>query len=258
MPVKHQLTCQGFCAHCNRTHSLPTGGAAYEQAQTLLAELTNQESLNIFSSRPAGQYSTAPLWGEARGKMFGVLECLNQKKEQVFLYAFSGQYTGTWLIPGWAPPLFDIDQYHTVNNYNERRVKKMSLHIDKLTRETPRSAIIPLLKKQRKKLSQQLMRALHALYEVHNFQGNCQGLAQALTGLRGIPTGTGDCCAPKLINSAATQGLVPLSIAEFYFGRENRSASRKHGHFYSSCTTKCTPLLGFMLCGSHTKGKDKR
>ena len=58
------------------------------------------------------------------------------------------------------------------------------------------------------------------------------------------------CCAPKLLNQAALAGLAPLSLAEFYFGRENRSQTRQHGRFYAPCTDKCSALLGFMLCGA--------
>ena len=59
----------------------------------------------------------------------------------------------------------------------------------------------------------------------------------------------GDCCAPKLINFAAKNKLEPISIAEFYWGQENASGSKKHLHFYGSCEEKCGPILGRMLYG---------
>ena len=34
----------------------------------------------------------------------------------------------------------------------------------------------------------------------------------------GFPTGTGDCCAPKLLHEAALRGLEPAAMAEFWFG----------------------------------------
>jgi hypothetical protein len=64
-----------------------------------------------------------------------------------------------------------------------------------------------------------------------------------------MPTGTGDCCGPKLLAQAAIEGLRPLGLAEFYWGRENRSGSRRHTTFSASCPEKCGPILGFMLCG---------
>ena len=94
-----------------------------------------------------------------------------------------------------------------------------------------------------------LMQQIHRLYRLKNFRGQEISLFSAYSGKNGIPTGTGDCCAPKLLNLAASRGLIPLGLAEFYWGRENRSKSRIHGHFYPSCREKCQPILGFMLCG---------
>lgn len=98
-------------------------------------------------------------------------------------------------------------------------------------------------------MSRQLMRQLHALYTVRNFRGQSSDLTPFFPSHRGIPTGTGDCCAPKLLNYALLRGIRPVAIAEFYWGRTNRSKSRLHGRFYPACHDKCMPILGFMLCG---------
>lgn len=105
------------------------------------------------------------------------------------------------------------------------------------------------LSAQRKKLSQGLMRAIHSIYMVHNFRGEVKSMPEIIYGSKGIPTGTGDCCAPKLLNFAARHGYTPLGIAEFFYGLENRSATRSHKTFYPSCTDKCALILGYMLCG---------
>jgi hypothetical protein len=100
---------------------------------------------------------------------------------------------------------------------------------------------------ERKNLSQKLMKKIHSLYRVHNFRSEVRSLSDFFE--KGIPTGAGDCCAPKLLNTAAKQNLRPRSIAEIYWGRANRSGTRKQGNFYTPCREKCRPLLGFMLCG---------
>ncbi len=64
-----------------------------------------------------------------------------------------------------------------------------------------------------------------------------------------MPAGTGDCCAPKLLNYAAKEELIPLSLIEFYYGKDNKSGTKKHKHFYPPCTDKCGPILGFMMSG---------
>ena len=105
------------------------------------------------------------------------------------------------------------------------------------------------LLRERRKHSRTLMIELHALYRLHNFSGRTASLAEIFSHNQGIPTGTGDCCAPKLFNYAAAHNLLPLALSEFYWGRENKSGSKKHGSFYTPCKEKCAPLLGFLLCG---------
>lgn len=63
------------------------------------------------------------------------------------------------------------------------------------------------------------------------------------------PGGTGDCAAPKLLNYAFFHGLEPLAMGEFWYGTSPDTAVRTHGHFYPSCTSKCGPLLGYMMKG---------
>ena len=92
------------------------------------------------------------------------------------------------------------------------------------------------------------MKDIHSLYQINNFHGETTTLSQMFQG-NNIPTGTGDCCGPKLLGHAAKNNLVPLSMAEFYVGKKNRSGSKFHGRFYPSCKEKCQPILGFMLCG---------
>ena len=63
------------------------------------------------------------------------------------------------------------------------------------------------------------------------------------------PGGTGDCAAPKLLNYAFSHELEPLAMGEFWYGTSPDTAVRTHGHFYPSCTSKCGPLLGYMMKG---------
>ena len=63
------------------------------------------------------------------------------------------------------------------------------------------------------------------------------------------PGGTGDCAAPKLLNYAFNHELEPLAMGEFWYGTSPDTAVRTHGHFYPSCTSKCGPLLGYMMKG---------
>lgn len=177
--------------------------------------------------------------------MFGVLECMAPDGERIFLHGFSGQYNGRWLVNGWVKPLFKVDDWYRTNDTVEKEIKQLTEKIDMTHRD---DAQITQLKKTRKKLSQQLMKDIHSLYRFTNFRGETATLAQLFPD-NNIPTGTGDCCGPKLLGHAVKNNLKPLSMAEFFVGKKNRSGSKAHGHFYPSCKEKCQPLIGFMLCG---------
>ncbi|MFE1744252.1 pseudouridine synthase [Coleofasciculus sp. H7-2] len=102
------------------------------------------------------------------------------------------------------------------------------------------------LKQQRKELSRQLQTQMHAAYSLTNFFGQSLSLQQLMPG-GSMPTGTGDCCAPKLLHYAATHGLKPLAMAEFWWG--SSSGDKIQGEFYGACAERCQPLMGFLLSG---------
>ncbi len=106
---------------------------------------------------------------------------------------------------------------------------------------------IRVLKQQRQEISRKLQTQMHAAYSVMNFLGNSSTLQQLMPQ---IPTGTGDCCAVKLLHYAATNKLKPLAIAEFWWGESNRD--KVQGKFYGACVERCQPLMGFLLSGLKT------
>jgi len=102
------------------------------------------------------------------------------------------------------------------------------------------------LRQRRKALSRQLQAQMHAAYSLTNFSGQSLSLQELMPG-GSMPTGTGDCCAPKLLHYAATQGLKPLAMAEFWWG--SSSVDKVQGEFYGACAERCQPLIGFLLSG---------
>ena len=63
------------------------------------------------------------------------------------------------------------------------------------------------------------------------------------------PGGTGDCCAPKLLQYAYQQGLHPVCMAEFWWGASTKTELRQHLEYYPACRGKCKPILTWMLEG---------
>ena len=106
------------------------------------------------------------------------------------------------------------------------------------------------LKDSRARMSDELQDWIFRQYTVHDAYGDSSSIADIFAS-RGLvpPGGTGECAAPKLLEYAYRNGLKPLAMGEFWYGKSPNTAVRTHGHFYPSCTSKCGPLLGYMLRG---------
>ncbi|MCM8534241.1 MAG: hypothetical protein NE330_23965 [Lentisphaeraceae bacterium] len=238
------IGCGGFCQKCKKVHSLKVGGQAKFKALELTEALDELRTIN-FSDPLNFKFSTDYLFGDARGQMFGVLECRDKDQNSIFLKAFSCQYNGEWLVESWCEPCLDVKSFHDAVDLVDSTIKELGKKIENESDIHKAQE----LKAARKKISQKHMKEIHSLYKFNNFRGESAGVFDAFVHSRGIPTGTGDCCAPKLLNYAAKQNLKPISIAEFYYGKENKSGKRQHKHFYTSCLERCEPILGFILCG---------
>ena len=99
---------------------------------------------------------------------------------------------------------------------NLRREYELALQPinDKLQRLQERSSE---LKRARKKLSSELSQHLLSTYELRNFRNETKPMRDVFQG-DGMPTGTGDCCAPKLLQFASRHNLKPIGLAEFWIG----------------------------------------
>jgi len=238
----------GWCGKCAQEHCLEEGNSR-QHALKLMQELKLHKRIDFHnpSSEANPRFSTDYLFGPARGQMFGVLECRDENDDTVILRAFSGQYNAAWNADGWVPPLFDVEAYDRIMIPGDQRIKKLGR---KMVALKPGDHEFANLKKQRKELSRTIMKELHDLYELNNFMGEKSSLNEFFKSVNGPPTGAGDCCAPKLLNYAARHNLRPMGVSEFFWGETNPSKTRVHGQFYSSCTDKCLPILGFMLCGA--------
>lgn len=104
-----------------------------------------------------------------------------------------------------------------------------------------------LLRRERGDRSRTLQAAMHASHGLLNFAGRYARLEEFF--VTGIPTGTGECCAPKLLHEAALRGIRPTGVAEFWWGPAPPAGRREHSRFYPPCDEKCGPILGHLLCG---------
>ncbi len=107
------------------------------------------------------------------------------------------------------------------------------------------------LKKKRHSDSEALQKWLFDNFLLLNASGEKRSLSEifAETPLMVPPSGAGECCAPKLLQTAYMQGLNPVAIAEYWYGAPKGGEVRLHGNYYPACRGKCLPILDWMLQG---------
>ena len=289
-----------------------------------------------------------------KGKMFGILRVeqsgentpADGEKNEMLLYAFSGQIGGRFNWPGFVPAVFDyldedgyfkvhereisamnrqikelesapellaakeefakltVESEKDIEDYRlrmkaaklerdlirgkgltdenmlirESQFMKAELHRKKMfwreqlnaskTRVNELIAEIRSLKLRRQHKSDALQRWLFAqfvftnpqkaqekrnlleIFEKYNHDNNLQRnqLPESLI----PPSGSGECCEPKLLHYAIENDLKPLEIGMFWWGESPKQEIRHHLQFYPACNGKCKPILETMACFWHS------
>lgn len=97
------------------------------------------------------------------------------------------------------------------------------------------------LKMKRQRMSDALQRWLFEQYKLVNYRG------ETITLDSSMPSATGDCCEPKLLQYAYKNGLEPLEIGMFWWGESTKGEIRHHLQFYPACQGKCRLILPWVL-----------
>ena len=182
------------------------------------------------------------------GKMFGVM-IVESEHSLGFLAAYSGLLEGRNDWSYFVPPVFDAQQPDGYFKTKEREIMQSADH-------------------KEQSLSLQLW--LFQQYRLLNARGETKDLVEIWQDYHSAPRirsryplppgGTGDCCAPKLLQYAYLHHLTPVCMAEFWWGESPKSLIRHHGQFYPACRGKCKPVLTWMLQGldvdPHTDAAD--
>ena len=144
---------------------------------------------------------------------------------------------------------FEKAELHRLKLSWSERISEIQGRLDEVLSE------IKEMKRHRAVLSDELQKWIFEQFIVHDALGKSSTIWDIFAG-QGLtpPGGTGDCAAPKLLNHAFINGLEPVAMGEFWYGKSPETAVRVHGHFYPSCTSKCGPLLDFMTKGLLRKG----
>ena len=111
------------------------------------------------------------------------------------------------------------------------------------------NATIHALYEERRQRSEALQQWLFAQFRFLNADGGSKQLTDLFAAAHCIPSGAGECCAPKLLQAAYKLGLQPLAMAEFWWGPSTPGHFKEPGAFFPACHSKCRPILTFMLQG---------
>ena len=188
---------------------------------------------------------------KGQGVMLGALVCWNkQTGQRVVLYAVSGnnkqleQKTEHKYI--FVPSIVSSEQIDKALEQNDFRIHELTAQINKLTlvnqKSTDDKQIVSEIKKlsaERALLTDESLKKVFSLYSFMRFDGKTITLNEIIKAHddRLPPTGTGDCCAPKLLSYAFANGLEPVSMDEVYYGRD--TAHKKNGFSYTPCDERC-------------------
>lgn len=197
---------------------------------------------------------------EKGGKMFGVMIAETEGR-RYYLAAFSGMIGGTYLQEGFVPPVYNLQAEGSYFKQEEANISAINHRI-------ANGEDTENLRRERKQLSIALQQWLFEQFHLLNAKGESKSLIslfenqpQILTaeeyfngkrqvqmGSR-IPSGAGECCAPKLLQYAYQHQLKPLCMAEFWLGPSPKDEVRIDSQYYPACHSKCKPILRHMLEG---------
>jgi tRNA pseudouridine32 synthase/23S rRNA pseudouridine746 synthase len=135
--------------------------------------------------------------------------------------------------------------FNDVNRYWQHILKPIQEKLSVFTDQ------IATLKEQRKKKSAALQQYLFEQYQFLNSKKEVKNLSQLFAENTGqnLPSGSGECAAPKLLQYAFLHDLKPIAMAEFWWGQSPSKEIRKHQHYYPACKGRCKPILAHMLAG---------
>ncbi|MBD2529581.1 RluA family pseudouridine synthase [Nostoc flagelliforme FACHB-838] len=219
---------------------------AFEEARTLAQlEAIKQEIITLKQLTERQQYEI--LFNDFEQQLQAMSDrhrhCKHQRQEK------RQQIYNTLTQEALTIALEELDEESRQQGIERRQLKRQQNAVLQPLQQViaATDARISELKQQRKALSRQLQAQMHASYSLTNFSGRSQSLQELMPG--GSPTGTGDCCAPKLLHYAATHNLKPLAMAEFWWGASSVNQDKIQGEFYGACAERCQPLMGFLLSG---------
>ncbi len=211
---------------------------------------------------------------KGQGVMVGALVCWEKYTDEneqpagrrVVLYAVSGnnkQLKSKKSFPEktvFVPSIVSTDKIDAALEENDLKIHKLTDRINELSlvskKEVCETEVIAeviagrerqALIAERTALTDASLKKVFSLYKFTRFDGKKISLNSIIKNHNGHlpPTGTGDCCAPKLLSYAFAHGLEPVSMDEVYYGKNTKN--KQNGISYPPCDERCGYILPSIL-----------
>ena len=146
-----------------------------------------------------------------------------------------------------VPSIVSSEKIDAALEENDVKIHELTDKINKLTLVNKTSSERQALINERTSLTDESLRKVFSLYSFTRFDGTQVSLNEIIVSHNNHlpPTGTGDCCAPKLLSYAFEHGLEPVSMDEVYYGRD--TAHKINGVSYAPCDERCGYILPSIL-----------
>lgn len=202
-----------------------------------IISLLNEKKLSIV-------YTTEKVSEERfeNGIMIGVLVARNSLQQNKILFTVSGisrKIEGKFRDAIFIEPIVSSKKIMSALQKNDKEIHSLT---EKL--KSCRIENIQDLQLRRSLLTSESLERVHELYSFYCSDGKIRSLKQICRSQL-PPTGTGDCCAPKLLNFAFENNLIPVSMCEVFYGKANEK--KQPGVKYSPCDERCGLILPEML-----------
>lgn len=198
--------------------------------EELILSLQNGEIELVQIARPSEERKN-------QGVMLGALVCKDKNGDEVKLVTNSGNakkiengkrktendFFGEIVF---VEPVVSAEEIENALAENDKEIHELTEQINN-EQLAISSEQLKELRKQREKLCSLSLEKVHDLYKFHCIDGKIRSLKEICEMYNGgklPPTGTGDCCAPKLLDYAFSHELMPISLAELqydFFAKEN-------------------------------------
>ncbi|MBP5357748.1 MAG: RluA family pseudouridine synthase [Treponema sp.] len=191
-----------------------------------------------------------------QGIMLGAMLCRDSDGNEIELRTVSG--LSKTIIPEsqdkrtvYVEPIVPPQRIDEALLPNDREIHEYTDEINSLLELTNRTeeqeSRLDELKKARTELTTESLKKVFSLYSFRCIDGSTITLNEICRrkNIELVPTGTGECCAPKLLNHAFSHNMQVLSMSEVYYGKD--TPHKQNAHEYPPCDERCGIILPFML-----------